>query len=465
MSNVSSNCAPLNTVNEHKVARKLLRVLNGTRSATPTLAIPNFLPFGLLLFLNEKQSQVQRVLFHDHPDVQLHGNTNTAALLSAAEFLNFIVGGLIVEAERVDEMVIQLRKQIVVVENEVQCIEMDLKLSRRTLSSGVQQTLATHYREPPRSRVHSVELQASDVSDAQSMQIRLLNQSLAEKKMFLTQLRQQLKACVRVQRVLHGQKDSKSLHAVPQETASDIIADMSILISFRKAQHCIRDAVYDLREGDATSGTGLAAISSLQEYIDYVDWGLSAALDDLEGAELKLRKLVKVKSTEAALSQLDRQDIDNKQMSCAALRYNQAVNSPRSTSVRILADTSGIQHSSYNAVKLENDHRFGAPYMYDPPHRSFGAQPESSSSSNHFESHNTDQYQWPPANVAAAMGGTPNPATGGGFGLHHQHTFSAGTGSTNFSPATLMGRTGFVYTPPTFLPGARESSVPTAEVE
>jgi len=220
-------------------------------------------------------------------------------------------------------------------------------------------------------------------------------------------LRQHLKVSLKVQRILHGAKDIKSLHALPQETACDIIADMSVLLSFRKAQHHVRDAVYDVKNHDSA---GLSAISSLTEFFDYVDWGLSSALDELETSELRLRKLVKMKSTEEALGELNRQDVDNKQMSCAALRYNQSMASPHEASFSTRTPMANVPQSAWRTGGLQKPN---CPQVSDP-----------------YEA---------PRPVMTALHQTPAP--------------SAVTSATPFSGTipSLGGGRGFVYTPPQFL--------------
>lgn len=294
-----------------RMLQRARRVLLGSSPSVqaPTPTVIKFSDVGLLYFLNEKQSLLHRVI----------GNTNIAdsqelePLRLLVEFLSFAVGGLIVEAERIDEAAIVVQQQINDATADLQKLDLELQFRKQRVGSTVSRVLSQHYR----TRVTVPTMHASDQLDSQSAaELQELSEGIASLRKTIGDLKKRKAVVFHAQRLLHGPGT-----AIPSIEAEAIVADLPMLVTFRKMHHSVRDALVVLRDQEAS----VPAVVSLVEFVMHIEVGIGAATDDLESSIMVAKKQCVVHSHTQRDERLTALDSRNKQLSTSAIKYNEAL--------------------------------------------------------------------------------------------------------------------------------------------
>ena len=310
----------------HGVVKKCLGIFAGRRSCTPTASLPNTHDMGILMFLNLKQAHLN----HATRGVDLYRYPALKPLLSIIEFINYVVGGLIVEAEKIDEMHITIKKEMIKRRARIDYQRQDIKVRSKGVGTQVHQVLSAHFpskalRTAPRSRalntnmsVHALEGLTQEEVD----RIHDQQQSVEDDKWVLQQLTSHLRTACVARSLLHG----KSAGGVDPNVADGVVQELNIAQTFRKAMHKIKDCLNEVEDKSS-----LPALQTLSQFLDYLHYGVAVALDELETCEVLLRKRGVGESAERKMKRLDARDKENKRASCSALRFNSVVNSPKKT--------------------------------------------------------------------------------------------------------------------------------------
>jgi len=305
----------LSLSNRHSVEVQLLTVqralktINGSSSNTPTPSVLAFGDVGLLYFLNQKQAQLHEVLDQAHAleDAELR------AINELVEFMRFIVSGLIVEAERVDAASVAVRREIASVTLRMREIDAEIQHLRPRLGTTVDQAIALHFQN------HIAVPQRSGPVRLEGMGCE--QQALGELPRALVSLRAELRllsshrrALCTVQRLIHGNGAR-----VPEAEASQIIAQLDTVTTFRKALHKIKDCVLDVAGKE-----DLIAVSSLLDFIEMLCSGLTAAMESVSQLHIQLLKHASTIRAARVTERLGQIDARNKRMSSEALYMNEA---------------------------------------------------------------------------------------------------------------------------------------------
>ena len=300
----------LNSAEQHRLVQSVRRVFNGASSGTPSPNILRFQDVGLLYFLNQKQSRFHRAI----ASVDVDAHESLLPLRNLITFVTTSVGWLIVEAERVDEAIIATQRDLGTIGNELREVDMDLQYQSSHTGTEVMRAIAEHHhtRVNVPTRRHHASIEQFDVTKSEAL--GELPVRIVELRRRFQATKEHLKVLKITQRLLHGNKNAK----VPQVEADAIVGDLSVLTTFRKAAHKVRDAVFDVPERE-----NLEAIASLLEVFAYIDRGMTAALDDLEHCQIQLKKAVLLAEKQSRMEHLDELDARNKQLSSAALRHNE----------------------------------------------------------------------------------------------------------------------------------------------
>ena len=311
MQQLSVVAPQLSVIDQGRVVRRVRRIMSGAPESTPSPVLLQFTDVGLLFFLNEKQSQLHELL----ANVDVSAHEGLKPLSALVELMTFLVGGLIVEAERIDEQTITIRKELTVVANELRSCDIDLQQKRMVAGSVAEQTIAQFFKTranvPARARLGRNEMLEKKNVEEDVELVTSIN-ALRERK---NVLQLQLKALTKVQKLLHG-----SGRAIPEVEAAAIVSDLGLLPTFRKANHKVRDAVFDVPQRDE-----LQAITSLLEFLTYLDCGMTTALLDMQQCELTLNKAIALLEKDEKVERLRLLDARNKELSCAALRQNESL--------------------------------------------------------------------------------------------------------------------------------------------
>ncbi|CUI15351.1 Hypothetical protein, putative [Bodo saltans] len=291
-----------------RVLQRARRVLVGPSSIVPTPTVLRYTDVGLLFFINEKQALLHRAL----SAVDIHENESLAPLRMLVEYINFLVAGLIVEAERIDECAIQLEQDINGVSLEMKKIDLEMQHRKQRVGSVVSRILSQHYR----ARVTVPNVHSSDQLDStMASELGELTEGITSLRFMLQQLKAKRKAVGIAQRLLHG-----SSQDVPAVEAEAIVADLPIGLTVRKAQHSLKDALLPIRNDEE-----LPAMISLLEFVAHMDVGIGAATDDVEAGMMQIRKAMAERERGMKDHHLNALDSRNKQLSTSAVKYNDAL--------------------------------------------------------------------------------------------------------------------------------------------
>ena len=300
-----------------KLLRRTVTVLQGVQSVTPTPSILRVADVGLLYFLNQKQAQLHAIVAM----VDLAAHPALRPVQALVEFTSFIVGGLIVEAERVDEATITVRKELARLGAELRNADLDLQYRHEHVGTSVSQIIAQHYKThlsvPQKHHRNDrvvVEQHRYDAGGGQSLLgelPELINTLRGQVKV----LRAHLTALTTIQKLLHGNGAR-----MPEAEAAAIVTELDVVATFRKALHKFKDAVYDVPERQS-----LTAVDSISEFVAYLDCGLTAAMDELLLATRTVKKSLLGHDNTTLVGQLSAADARNKQLSTDALRMNEAL--------------------------------------------------------------------------------------------------------------------------------------------
>lgn len=314
---MSTNLAVTNPVGaptsdeQCRMLSRAKRVLIGAPSQTPTPAVLKHADIGLLYFLNEKQAALHRVV----GGTDLSCSQHLEALRLLVEFLSFAVGGLIVEAERIDEAILRNQQDMNDVATELQKMDLELQYRKQRTGSVVNKVLSQHYK----CRVNIPTVHVSDQLDPNSAhELQAFSGAILELRKFHLEQKKRRKALLLAQRLLHG-----TGVPIPAVEAEAIVADLPIAMTFRKVHHSLKDAILPL--GDDVAETDLMSVVSLIEFVMHVDVGIGAASDDLDAGVLQIKKFMIGQERNRKSEHLSALDNRNKQLSASAMRYNEAV--------------------------------------------------------------------------------------------------------------------------------------------
>ena len=315
----------------HSVVKRCLKIFSGRLSATPTASLPTTDDMGLLMFLNLKQAHLSQAT----SGLDLYRYPVVKPLLSIVEFINFVVEGLIVQAEKIDEMHIVIRKEIVKRNAQVGYQKQDLRVRSKGVGSQLSQILSAHFpdKKPATAPRRSVSrtrgggggggggsLLLDSLASEEARQAAQDEQQVEEERWMLHQLRSHLRAASSARTLLHGRVPG----GVDPHAASGMVAEMNIAQTFRKAMHRIKDSLNEVEDQSS-----LPALQKLSQFMDYLHYGVAVALDELETCEVLLRKRSVGDDADRKLQILDARDRENKRASCCALRFNSELNTPK----------------------------------------------------------------------------------------------------------------------------------------
>lgn len=292
-----------------RALQRARRVLVGPTSIVPTPTILRYTDVGLLFFVNEKQALLHQAI----AGVDISQGEALAPLRMLVEYVNFLVAGLIVEAERIDECAIMIEQDINGVTLEMRKLDLEMQHRKQRVGSIVSRVLSQHYR----ARVTVPHVHSSDqLDDTMSSELTELTGGIASLRSILQQLKAKKKAVGSAQRLLHG----CSKH-IPTVEAEAIVADLPMGLTVRKAQHCIRDALIPIKDEEVE----LPAMISLLEFVAHMDVGIGAATDDIDAGIMQVRKAIAEHERSVKDDRLNALDSRNKQLSTSAVKYNDAL--------------------------------------------------------------------------------------------------------------------------------------------
>jgi hypothetical protein len=292
-----------------KLVSQVQRVIRGVVAQTPSPSVVRFETVGLLFFLNEKQAQLHNAL----RGVDLSVDESLTPLKLLVEFMTFVVGGLIVEAEKVDEEVIRTKQSVNEWQAELEALNVELQYRRQHVGSAVTRVLSQHYRTKVRVPVAHPSDQLDPLS-AEGLQDVVA--AIAKARREHEAAKKRLRALLHAQHVLHGTNP----HVAPVESNA-IVGALGIAHTFCKANHKLRDAMIPFE----SPVDDLPTLVSLQEFVLHVDIGMTAANDDLDAAIISLRRHLVYQHKERQHERLRMKDERNKQLSTSAITYNERV--------------------------------------------------------------------------------------------------------------------------------------------
>ncbi|KAJ9450375.1 hypothetical protein DIPPA_01593 [Diplonema papillatum] len=298
----------------HAVVKKCLRIFNGRVSSLPTASLPSVEGMGLLLFLNLKQAHLNQATRL----IDLYQYPVLKPLLSIIEFINYVVGGLIVEAEKIDEMYLAIKKEMIKRETRMDNRGYQEKTKTRVSGSQLDQILGVHFPCKPTATA-TIKRNLQGLEAPTDEELATLN-AIEDDRWIFGQLKQHLASACGARAILHG----KIPGGMDANEADAIVQELGIAHTFRKAIHKVKDAVNQVEDKDS-----VPALHTLAQFIDYLHYGVSVALDELENCEVTLRKKNVSSAAERRILALEQRDKENKRASCSALRFNSIVNSPK----------------------------------------------------------------------------------------------------------------------------------------
>ena len=291
-----------------KTVRRALRAVHGSAGHTPSPAILNYADVGLLYFLNQKQAQLHEAL----GALGTGDSSDLRPLHDMVEFVRFVVGGLIVEAERVDAAVVAVKKEVARVSADLRNVDAEIQYLRPRLGSSVEQAIAQHYRGRLTVPQRGAALALDGVGTVEQSQLGELPQAVVSLRAQLRHLDSHLRALRVVQRLIHG-----SGLRIPEVEAAAVIAELDVVTTFRKAAHKVRDATFDLPGRE-----DLVAVASTLDFFEMLCSGVVAASDAIQELENFLKKERSKQRSTSSIRSLDTVDARNKLMSSEALHLN-----------------------------------------------------------------------------------------------------------------------------------------------
>lgn len=273
------------TMEQYANAKKIQRTFLGTRSTVLRQKICDVVSIGLINFLAGKEAKLQALL--RHLDITAHESLQPLKLL--VEFMSFIVGGLMVEAERIEGAVCDTRKLVETLTHEIRRREVELQHRQQYNGTNVTRALAQFY--CTKRSVSSASLVSSNEEYLQGPL-----QAIAEDRVRLQEAKSQLRPLVMVKRLLWGSSN------VSQDTLEDALRHTSVSLAIHQFDHKLRDIMFLLKQEARGS---LQCLTSLEEFIANVAIGLSAASENLDTCLMSLRKCILVQEEDSKIRCID----------------------------------------------------------------------------------------------------------------------------------------------------------------
>ncbi|KAH9578100.1 hypothetical protein LSM04_004946 [Trypanosoma melophagium] len=272
------------TSEQYASVKKIQRTLLGTLSTIPRREPLDMSSVGLVNFLGGKEARLRALL--RGVDISVHESLQPLRFL--VEFMSFIVGGLTVGADKIEEAVCDTRKVAATIAHEIQRREVELDCRHQYSGTNVTRALAQFYRTQ---RVYS-----SSTFSSKENHLQELTQAISEDRVRLQESKGKLRALLSVQRFLWGSGD------LPKEDVEHAQDDFGVILAIRRFNHKLRDIMLPLGEEAQNS---LCCLTSLQEFIADVDIGLSAATEDLDVCLVSLKKCILMQQEDSRVRRID----------------------------------------------------------------------------------------------------------------------------------------------------------------
>ncbi|KEG13162.1 hypothetical protein DQ04_01181160 [Trypanosoma grayi] len=270
---------------QYASVKKIQRALLGTQSKAPRQEPPGVASVGLINILGGKEAKLQALV--RHVDIGAHESLQPIKLL--IEFMSFIVGGLTVEADKVEEAICDAKKVAATLTHEIQRCEVELQYRQQYSGTNVTRALAQFY------RAKCIFSPSASVNTTEG-HLRELAQAIMEDRARLQETRSKLRVLTMVQRLLWGSG------SVPQEDVECVLRDWSVTLTIRRFNHKLRDIMLPLKE---EARNALGCLLSLEEFIVHVDIGLSAATEDLEACLVSLKKCILMQEEDSRVRRIN----------------------------------------------------------------------------------------------------------------------------------------------------------------
>ncbi|KAF5226291.1 hypothetical protein TcYC6_0121300 [Trypanosoma cruzi] len=268
------------TKEQYASLRAIRRTLLGTCSGVPRQEILDAHSMGLINFLSSKESKLQALV--RQMDIGAHDSMHSVK--SLVEFMSFIVGGLTVEADKIEEAVLHTRKAVAALTHEIQRCEMELEHKQQYGGTNVTRALAQFYRT-------KLVISSSTASSNRNEKgcTHELARTIAEDRARLQETKRNLRVLIMVQRILWGSG------IVSQEDVKYMLCEFGVALTIRRFNHKLRDLMLPLRQ---EARDPLKCLLSLEGFIENVHIGLSAALEDLDDCLVSIKKCILLQQEE-----------------------------------------------------------------------------------------------------------------------------------------------------------------------
>ncbi|RNF09599.1 hypothetical protein TraAM80_02083 [Trypanosoma rangeli] len=262
------------TKEQYASVRKVERMLLGACLTTPRQGLLDPHSMGIINFLSGKESKLQALM--RQLDVGAHKSLQPIKLL--VEFMSFIVGGLTIEADKIEEAVCDARKAVAALTHEIQRRKLELGCRKQYSGTNVTRTLDQFYRTK-----RAIFLSTANRRGNEEGYTHDLILAITEDRTLLQENRRILRVLIMVQRLLWGSGN------VSEEDIECMLRDFSIPLTIRRFHHKLRDLMLLLKPEARSS---LKCLLSLGEFIANVHIGLSAATEDLDVCLFSLKKCI-----------------------------------------------------------------------------------------------------------------------------------------------------------------------------
>lgn len=310
-----------------KIIRVVLKHVRGAGAGTgvPTPQLLRWTDVGLLYFVNQKQAQLHHALQQANAVFEYEGVDETCGVVAEqlrtiASELAVVVGGVIVQAERIDEEVIATRKAMVTVGTDL--YRCDLEIQQLATQEGgdiVTHTLQQFYK--PRVTVSA----SSQARAARSYLLPKAAQPSSQSPSAVDRLvglrhalethKRNLRALTAVQKVFRG-----SGTLVTEAEAEGVVSELDLVTTARRAGHRIRDLVHDIPEP-------IPSVKAALEFLADVDAGLVGLVANLDHVLLTANRTLSLARKVSRLEELTLVDQRNKYLSAEAVRVVHAESS------------------------------------------------------------------------------------------------------------------------------------------
>ncbi|EKF30084.1 hypothetical protein MOQ_006111 [Trypanosoma cruzi marinkellei] len=267
--------------------RAVRRTLLGKCSGFPRQELLDVHSMGLINFLSSKESKLQALV--RQMDIGAHDSMHSVKLL--VEFMSFIVGGLTVEADKIEEEVLHTRKAVAALTHEIQRCEMELEHKQQYSGTNVTRALAQFYRTK---RVISSSTASSNRNEKGCT--HELARTIARDRARLQETKRNLRVLITVQRLLWGSG------TVSQEDFAYMLCEFGVALTIRRFNHKLRDLMLPLRQ---EARDPPKCLLSLEEFIENVHIGLSAALEDLDACLVSIKKCILLQQEELGVRRIN----------------------------------------------------------------------------------------------------------------------------------------------------------------